>query len=168
MPEGDREKMIALDDWTASQVDASDRKFLSGFKPTIEVRDRDNTLFCYHGSPRSNTEQILPTTSEEELARIIYAAKRAEVYAGGHTHAQMVRKLGPSLVINPGSVGLPFFKDAEGRTRNPAWAEYAILTSSKDGARVELRRERYSLGDLRSAVRRSGMPDSQWWLADWV
>ena len=167
VPESEKEKLMSLDGWTESEIDATDRKFLSGFKPTLEVKDGRHSLFCYHGSPRSNTEQILPTTPDEELAKI-FSGKDAKAYVGGHTHSQMVRKLGDSLIINPGSVGLPFFKASDGRVTNPVLAEYATLTFAGDDLRVELRRQRYSKRNLIGAVQKSGMPDPEWWLRDWV
>lgn len=167
IPEGERQKMIALDAWTRSELDEADRRFLARFKPTIKVKGRKEVLLCYHGSPRSNTEQILPTTPEDELAKI-FAGSNALVYAGGHTHSQMVRKFGASLIINPGSVGLPFFRNPDGKAVNPAWAEYGVLTTSGDDLKVELRRERYSKQDLNEVVMKSGMPDPRWWLNDWV
>jgi putative phosphoesterase len=166
-PEAEREKLTALAEWNTSEIDATDRRFLSGFKPTVSVKSGRRSLLCYHGSPRSNTEQILPTTPDEEL-RKIFEGRDAQVYAGGHTHSQMVRKFGSSLIINPGSVGLPYFKAADGRVANPLWAEYAVLTSSRDGLRAELRREKYSRRNLTAAVMGSGMPDPRWWLKDWV
>ncbi|MDG7011854.1 MAG: metallophosphoesterase [Nitrososphaerota archaeon] len=92
-PEGERQKMISLDAWTDSEIDGADRGFLSGFKPTVELKAGKHPLLCYHGSPRSNTEEILPTTPEEELGKI-FKGNGALVYLGGHTHSQMVRKSG--------------------------------------------------------------------------
>jgi len=165
--EEQRRRMVALDRWTAAELDDADRMFLAGFRPTVEARDGHTSFLCYHGSPRSNTEGILPTTADKRLARIL-AGRSATIYAGGHTHAQMVRKLGTSMVINPGSIGLPFFRDTLGRFKNPAWAEYAMVTSSSSELKVELRRRKYSRSSLERAARRSGLPDPDWWLADWV
>lgn len=167
IPEGERKKLMALDAWTESEVDDAERGFLSRFKPTMRIKVGKRTLFCYHGSPRSNVEQILSTTPEDKLAKIL-EGRDASVYSGGHTHSQMVRKYGSSLVINPGSVGLPFFRRVDGKVMNPSWAEYAILTSSGDDLVVELRRKIYSKRDLRNAVVKSGMPDPEWWLRDWI
>jgi hypothetical protein len=80
----------------------------------------------------------------------------------------MIRRFGTSLIINPGSVGLPYFRKPDGSAVNPAWAEYAILTTSDDDLKVELRRKMYSRHDLKEAVMKSGMPDPYWWLKDWV
>ncbi len=167
MPEKERRNMVAIDRWTSAQLDAPRRKFISEFSATVEVDDRHNPILCYHGSPRSNTEEIRSTTPDEKLTEM-FAGHDTAVYAGGHTHAQMVRKFGRPTVINPGSVGLPFLIDEAGRTWNPAWAEYAMVTSTADDFRVELRRRRYGLDSLKDAARRSGMPDSVWWLRDWV
>ena len=167
MPKDDKRKMLSLHQWTASQINGADRKFLAGFSHTIEVEAGGRSLLCYHGSPRSNTEKIMPTTSIIRLSEI-FSGRSASIYAGGHTHEQMVRKYGPSLVINPGSVGLPFFVDADGTIRNPIWAEYAVVTISTGALKVDLRRTRYSHADLKEAVRSSGMPNSTWWLRDWV
>ena len=167
IPEGEEGRMMLLENWTRSEIDTTDRRFLSRFKRTIETKGGNRSLLCYHGSPRSNTEQILPTTPEEELGKI-FGEKNAQVYAGGHTHAQMVRKFGASLIINPGSVGLPFIKATDARVMNPVWAEYAVLTSSGEDLKVELRHQRYSKHDLKEVVLKSGMPDPEWWLKDWV
>jgi len=167
VPKEERERMMALDKWTGLQVDGSDRRFLAGFKPTIKFKGRNHSILCYHGSPRSNHEQILSTTPEERLIEA-FTGLNSHIYAGGHTHAQMVRKFGSSLVINPGSIGLPFLMDKEGKVRNPTWAEYAMVTSTGSDLRVDLRHVKYSLRDLRASVRSSGMPEPAWWLRDWL
>lgn len=160
-------RMEALDRWTRSQITSSDRKMLSSFKPTITLKLGGSLMLCYHGSPNSNTQGILPTTPDEELSRILSGAG-ATIFAGGHTHSQMMRRWRKSLIINPGSVGLPFEKGASGKIQNPAWAEYAMVTRQGGDLKVELRRTKYSLSELSQAVRSSGMPDTEWWLTGWV
>jgi len=161
-------RLKALDEWTRSRITNSDRKTLSTFKPTVTVKVGDAAMLCYHGSPRSNTERILSTTTDDNLAAV-FSTSRATIFAGGHTHTQMVRRWRDSVIINPGSVGLPFEQTSDGTMRNPAWAEYATVSvGPSTGLGVELRRVRYSLSKLSRVVRKSGMPDPEWWLADWV
>ncbi len=164
--EEDIRKMRALDRWTRSQITDSDKKHLSTFRPTIEIEVGESVLSCYHGSPRRNRETIFPTTPDEDLVRI-FSHRKASIFAGGHTHSQMSLHWRNSLIINPGSVGLPFEKDPSGRARNPAWAEYAVVTLDGGELKVELGRVRYSLSKLSAIVRKSGMQDPDWWLADW-
>ena len=167
-PREEVHRLEALDRWARSRITGSDRKRLSTFRPTITVRAGGSSMLCYHGSPRSNTERILPTTPDDQLAGA-FSKREAIVFAGGHTHTQMIRRWRNSMVVNPGSVGLPFEERADGTTRNPAWAEYAMVAlGERAGLGVELRRVSYSLSELAHAVKGSGMPDPEWWLADWV
>jgi putative phosphoesterase len=164
-PLEERRRMAALDRWTAAQLDDSDRKFLSGFSPTVEVKDGQVSLLGYHGSPRSNTEGILSATPGEKLSEFL-GSRDPTIFVGGHTHVQMFRRLGGAIVMNPGSVGLPYEKDSNGKFRNPTWAEYSIVTVNGQDISVELRRAKYDRATLEKAVRESGMPEPDWWLED--
>jgi putative phosphoesterase len=165
--EEDRERLEALDLWTRKKLTKSHRRYLSTFKPMLEVHfGPDQSLVCFHGSPSSNRDEIRPTTPNEELAHRLEGHK-ANVFVGGHTHIQMFRRFLGSLVINPGSVGLPFRIESSGRIRNTSTAEYAVVNSSGVALSVEFVSVPYSLSELRRAVRNSGMPDPDWWLSDW-
>lgn len=167
IPEEERKRLEALDLWTRKKLTKLHRHYLSTFKLIFEVHlGPHQSLLCYHGSPSSNTEGILPTVPDEELARRLEGHK-ANVFAGGHTHTQMFKRFLSSLVINPGSIGLPFQIESSGRMRNPPMAEYAIVSSFDGALSVELVSVTYSLSELRRAVRNSGMPDPDWWLSDW-
>jgi predicted phosphodiesterase len=166
--EEDRKRQEALDAWTRKNLTKSHRHYLSTFKPTLEVHlGPDQSLLCYHGSPSSNRDEIMPTTPNEELTRQL-EGQRANVFAGAHTHIQMFRPFLNSLLINPGSVGWPFRIESSGNIRYPSIAEYAIVSSSSGTLSVELVSVQYSLSELRRAVRTSGMPNPDWWLSDWV
>lgn len=157
-----------IDHWTVSQLVAEDFDYLRTFQPTVVVPLGDGTvLLCYHGSPRSFRDPIRPGTDHEQLAAM-FAGTSARVYAGGHTHEQMLRRHGQSFVVNPGSVGLPFDRVPATRdTRNPAWAEYAILTAEGERLSVDLRRVPFDVAALIRAAHESGMPHAEWWAADW-
>lgn len=95
--EEDRERLEALDLWTRKKLMKSHRRYLSTFKPMLKFQfGHDQSLVCFHGSPSSNRDEIRPTTPNEELARLL-EGHRANVFAGGHTHAQMLRRFVSSL-----------------------------------------------------------------------
>lgn len=154
--------------WGAKQMTAADRAFILTFRLTIEL-DLGNgrSLLCCHGSPRNNKEVILAATPDEELAEKL-GGQRAAVMAGGHTHTPLLRRFQDSFILNPGSVGLPFFSTPDGRRVNPAWAEYALVTVENGRLNINLRRVPYSLDALRTAVAQSDMPHPNAYLADWV
>ncbi len=158
---------VANELWAAAQLDEADRAAVAGYVPTLPLDFGDGfTLLCYHGSPRSFNDPVRPTTSEEELDGW-FPDSRALVMAGGHTHEAMIRRYGTSLLINPGSIGLPVIMTVEGRAINPAWAEYALVDWNASMLSIALRRVPYSLTDLHSAALQSGLPHADYWLADW-
>src|SRR5207302_1377714 len=67
--------------------------------------------------------------------------KKALVLAGGHTHLQMLRQHHGMLIVNSGSVGMPFREYASGGP--PVimpHAEYAIVDVRGATVSVDLRR----------------------------
>jgi putative phosphoesterase len=169
IPEEGRRKLGELHGWTLAKVSDSQVRHLSRFRSTMVVSlGANQTLLCYHGSPRSNRDRILPNMTEEEIGRHL-EGHSAAVFAGGHTHVQMCRRYQGSLVINPGSVGLPFQRNPSGETHNPVKAEYATVSVVRRGKAlaVELVSVVYPLSDLSRAVQRSDMPNKDWWLSNW-
>jgi hypothetical protein len=131
----------------------------------------DLTLLCYHGSPRSFKDRIYATTGTDELDQML-AGTTAYLYAGGHTHLQMLRRHHDVLVLNPGSVGLAYDRvpspEVPGvSVRNPPWGEYALLSSAGSHLSLDLRRVPFDVGALRQAARDNDMPHADWWCAEW-
>ncbi|MBI1742591.1 metallophosphoesterase family protein [Candidatus Acetothermia bacterium] len=155
--------------WGATQLSQSDLDFIRTFQPTVEVPlDGEKNLLCFHGSPRSNTEIIRATTPDEELGSIL-SGFYASIMVGGHTHTQMIRRFGETIVMNPGSIGLPYeFSWAKKEeVRNPPWAEYALISYEKEKLGIELRRVPVDIQAIRQAALQSTMPDAAEWAAGW-
>jgi predicted phosphodiesterase len=156
----------AVDLWCIQQLQPADLDFLRTFRPTVEVGlGSGSNLIAYHGSPRSNTEQIFPTLPDAEL-KIALAGSHATVLAGGHIHMQMIRRFEDMLIMNPGSVGLPY-EEVGGIARNPPWAEYAVIDAEVNHLHVELRRVIYDVRPTLEAAKTSGMPHAEKWVNDW-
>lgn len=182
----DAARMAEINRWGAAQLTEGDKAFFRSFQPTISLSlggaappspppsagegdgGRGRTLLCFHGSPRSYDEILRSTTPDAELDEA-FAGVRAAVLTGGHTHIQLLRRWRGALLLNPGSVGLPY--DAappDNDIHNPAWAEYAVLTADGPRLSVDLRRVPYALDDLRRSILASGMPHAAWWASEWV
>lgn len=87
------------------------------------------------------------------------AGHTATVMAGAHTHVPMVRRHKRTLIVNPGSVGLPF--EQMPFTNEPSilpWAEYAIIEWVKGVLSIELRQIPIDRKLIVQAVLASGMP----------
>jgi predicted phosphodiesterase len=155
-----------IDEWCLGQLDSNDLEFVSSFEPVVDLKlDGGKSLLCYHGSPASNNDVIKETTPDEDLERMFVGRDHA-LYAGGHTHFQMLRRFRTAMVINPGSVGMAYDR-TQGDVLFAPWAEYALLTASGDGLSVDYRRVPYDKSLVAQAVAESGMPHAQWLAAEW-
>jgi putative phosphoesterase len=164
--EEDKRRSRELDEWTRKQLTKSHRDYLRTFKSTISISPKNGPRFLgYHGSPRSNRQEIESTISEDELAKALQNHD-ADIFGGGHTHCQMFRRFKRSIVMNPGSVGLPLREDPIWRARNSTRAEYAIANFTGRLFSLELLEVPYYRRDLEAAVRESGLPNSEWWLSN--
>ncbi|OIH86959.1 YfcE family phosphodiesterase [Arthrobacter sp. UCD-GKA] len=75
---------------------------------TLELEGFGPVVFC-HGTPRDDEEVVLVDTRLERWAEA-FAELPEEVrtVVCGHTHMSFVRLVDRRLVINPGSVGMPY------------------------------------------------------------
>lgn len=151
--------IAAAVDWARSQLDSSSIDFLRTFQPDLHLAlDTETTLRLFHGSPRSHMENILATTAAADLDRML-AGFEATIMASGHTHIQMLRQHRGILLVNPGSVGLPFKEVTTGQPPTVLpHAEYAILEALDGIITVHLHRIPLSKESLRTAVEASDTP----------
>jgi predicted phosphodiesterase len=155
---------LEVEAWCAEQLDESDREFVRTFQPTIVLELDALKLLAYHGSPKSYHDQIVATTPEKTLNGY-FENTEANLYAGGHTHEQFVRRYTQSRVMNPGSVGLPYIFKKDGTEMRPLFAEYAVLETTPK-VNITFKRVPYAFEKLAKAVRASKMPYAEKWLAD--
>lgn len=148
--------------WSLAQLSESDIAFVQQFPSTIEIPlEAGKTLLCFHGSPRSFDEIILPETPAD-VVRQFLGGYDATLLTGGHTHTQQMRRLGNSWYFNPGSVSLPYNWElsdfARGRMRVDPWADYAIVTSEGASLGITFRHVPFDVNELARIVRASGRP----------
>jgi predicted phosphodiesterase len=122
---------------TRAALSAADVAFIRTFVPTVAL---DDGVFLFHGTPRSNTEDLLATTPAADVDAML-GGRKAMLFAGGHTHVQMLRQHRGMLVVNCGSLGQPFQEFAfNGPPIVLPHAEYAIVDVRAGNASVDLRR----------------------------
>jgi predicted phosphodiesterase len=112
-------------------------ELLFGLPPSVSL---DGALVC-HASPHDDTLTFMtePTDADHELL----AHTEEAVVFFGHSHIQFQREAeGGRLLVNPGSVGLPFDGDRR--------AAYALW---QGGDAVELRRVDYDFEGYATSVR---------------
>ena len=163
------EEMGSWDRPAHAQLDASHLDWLRTIPPTRVFRDQ--VLLC-HATPADDEvywlENVMPdgTVRMAPLEAIESAARgiTQSLILCGHTHiARAVRLADGRMVINPGSVGSPGYRDVhpfphviEAGTPN---ACYAILELADGEWRVTFRHVPYDHGAMAALARRNGQPE---------
>ena len=161
-------RFVEQGEWWARKLSAEDRAFLRTFVPWTELRVDGVSVLCFHGSPISYDHMILATTPHDDLLRMLEGFDHPLMLAG-HTHVQLARVINGTLVVNPGSVGLPFrgLPAGESQVISP-WAEYALVHIEDSRISVELRRTSYDVDGMLQHTIESGAPHAAWWAKTWV
>jgi predicted phosphodiesterase len=163
------EKMSSWDRPAHAQLDAGHLDWLRAVPPTRVFRDR---AFLCHATPDNDQvywlETVLPdgTVRMSSLEAIEQAATdiAQSLILCGHTHIARAVRLGDGrLVVNPGSVGSPGYRDThpfahliEAGTPD---ARYAILESKGDRWHVTFRHVPYDHDAMAALARRNGQPE---------
>ena len=161
----------AVTNWVRGQLSDDDLDWLREL-PLILTLPLANgaQLTCFHASPTSVDEVVASSTPASSVPGA-EQMRAGDLMAYGHTHLQMVRRIGQGHLINPGSVGLPGTGPGESGlpvNLDVAWAEYAIVEIESGKHDISLKRIPIDGSSLRLAVLDSGMPHPEWWLGFWA
>lgn len=153
------EQQLAVRDWSLAQLTQDDLAFIGHFSPTVEIRPgAGQKVLCFHGSPRSFNDIILPTTPDETVRQFL-AGFDATLFTGGHTHTQQLRRSEQGWYFNPGSVSLAY---NWGRSRPSIqadpWADYAIVSTADEAFGITFRHVPFAVDELAGIIRASGRP----------
>lgn len=153
------EQQLAVREWSLAQLSDEDKAFIAQFQPTIEIMmEADQKLLCFHGSPHSFDDILLPNTPEEVFQKVL-SGFDAKLLTGGHTHTQQFRRLDNAWYFNPGSVGLAYnWQLPDEQFHADPWADYAIVTSENEQIGVEFRHIPFDTDQLITIIRSSGRP----------
>src|ERR687894_324942 len=144
--------------WAAGALRPDQLERLAGLPHpvTLDLEGFGPTVFC-HGTPRDDEEVVLVDSPPERWSAVL-----ADLDPGvrtvvcGHTHMPFVRLVDRRLVVNPGSVGMPY-----GR----AGGAWALL---RDG-QVSLRHTDIDADAVCARITaESGYPDRAAWAAEYV
>jgi predicted phosphodiesterase len=154
-------------EWTVSQLSKTDLEFMTQFSPTVEIELSDNPnnnkkLLCFHGSPKSYDDHILPPMDDPELAELLGDDLSTRIYTGGHVHSQIVRRIGDTFYFRPGSVGRVYDRNrSEEEFRLDPRAEYALLTVTGDQLSLEFRQVPMNIEKLSRIWKATKRPDAE-------
>lgn len=143
--------------WAAAQLRDDQVDRLAGLPTsvTLPVAGLGDVLFC-HATPRDDEEVVLVDSRLERWAEVLAGVPpRVGTVVCGHTHMPYARLVDRRLVVNPGSVGMPY---------GGAGAYWALL-----GPGVQLRRADFDADAACARVAaESGYPDAAGWADEYL
>jgi putative phosphoesterase len=138
--------------WAAAQLrpDQADRLAALPLSVSREIAGLGRVVFC-HATPRDDEEVVLVDSRLDRWTEVMSTLDDdVTTVVCGHTHMPYVRLAHRRLVVNPGSVGMPY---------GGAGAHWALL-----GGGVSLRRTAFDPDEACARITaESGYPDAAAW-----
>lgn len=107
--------------WTVRRLSKESLRYLASLPAEARIDLDGHRVVAIHGdTPQPGTllDESTPDADIVALAREL----DADCIVSGHTHRPVVRRIGPLLVVNPGSVG-----EGTADDRRPAWAWIEVV-----------------------------------------
>jgi putative phosphoesterase len=152
------ESPYAISQWAAQQLRPDQIELLDSLAhPEMLSMDGFGTVLFCHGTPRADDEVVLVDSSTQRWSEV-FSELDPDVgtVVCGHTHMPFQRLVDRRLVVNPGSVGMPYGRPG------PHWALLA-------GGVVQLRSTEVDLHRLaEQTVAASEYPDVHEWADTYI
>lgn len=156
------------DAFAAAAIDDAQRAWLAALPATLDVPDWQ--LFLCHGVPADDRLYLLESPVDGRLvaARPDQIARRlgdvhAGIVASGHSHIPRVVQHHGTLIVNPGSVGLPAYEHTGAHAHvsevGSPLARYAVLERDAGGTRVVSVALPYDVAAAAARTDANGRPD---------
>lgn len=169
------DRMGASDAFAARALGAGERAWLAALPASLQAAQGE-VLAC-HGTPHIDLHYLLetvtpdfgrhgslglrPATADEVSGRL--GGVHPRVLLCGHSHVPRCVISGPTLIVNPGSVGLQAYDDIHPwphhMENGSPWARWALLERGTAGWRVELRATPYDHSLSARRAEQAGRPD---------
>jgi len=131
--------------WIAERLDNVSQRSIPEWPLTctVDVDGLGEVMFC-HATPQNDVDCFTRATPADRVARL-FAGVTTPVVVCGHTHMQFDRLVGPTRIVNAGSVGAPFAP--------PAGAHWLLI-----GPDIQLRQTPYDVAAAADELRATGFP----------
>lgn len=149
-PRNRKETVIAEDfAYHQSLLDDSDQQWLGNLPTSATLSVEGLSLELYHATPDSLHTITWPWAPNDEILSL-FASDQTDIVLFGHIHHSFVRYAGGKVVVNPGSIGLPFDGDPR--------ASYAVVDMGHGQLATQIRRVPFDIELAISEASRVGMP----------
>jgi len=153
MPDEALDLMNKERDWTFAQLDSEDIDYLKQLPTEKNIHIGNVNIFAFHATPDSLFDVVLPNTNDEVLQEKMISKTDADIYVYAHIHRPYIRSVQGKIVMNIGSVGLPF----DGITK----ASYGLLEIKNGNIRTSIERVNVDIEQVAQKYKDVGYPNAE-------
>jgi putative phosphoesterase len=140
-------------EWTVSQLDQHDIDYLGSLPTELNLVIEDVSISAFHATPDSLFEVVLPNANDDLLKSALMSASDSDIFIYAHIHRPFIRYMGGKVLINIGSVGLPF----DGLAK----ASYAIVEIDQGRISTSIERVHFSVEEVIRQYKEVQYPNSE-------
>jgi putative phosphoesterase len=137
VPQQALEMMNLERQWIVEKLEPSDIDYLESLPVRLSLSIEDVEISAFHATPTSLFDVIPPNASDDQVETSLMQEKEAQVYVYAHIHKPYIRYINGKVIMNIGSVGLPF----DGLTK----ASYGLVEIENGHLKTSIRRVCYEL-----------------------
>jgi putative phosphoesterase len=119
-------------DWTVSRLEQSDIHFLESLSTQVTCEAYGIKIIGFHATPDGLFEVVHPHADDEILKTRMMKPSDAQIVVYGHIHRPYIRFIKGKVIMNTGSVGLPFDGTAK--------ASYGLIEIENGNFRTSIER----------------------------
>jgi putative phosphoesterase len=95
-------------EWTVSQLEPADLDYLKNLPTQINFEANGVAINAFHATCDSLFEVVLPDADDQTIETKLTQTSDAQIYVYAHIHKPYIRYINGKIIMNIGSVGLPF------------------------------------------------------------
>jgi len=138
-------------EWTVSRLDESELAYLESLPTIIQTDIEGVSVNAFHATPESLFKVVLPDASDETILTKLMTNEDADLYVYGHIHKPYIRYIEGKIIMNIGSVGLPF----DGMAK----ASYGLVEIQGTNIQTSIQRVGYDLEKVIRLYQQVGYPN---------
>ncbi|GGC84710.1 serine/threonine protein phosphatase [Thalassobacillus devorans] len=136
--------------WAHANMTSESVNYLNELPREITEEYKGINIHGFHATPADLFEVVLPDATEDEMKDRLMVNQLADVYIYGHIHKPYIRYINGKMVVNTGSVGLPFDGLAQ--------PSYVLIDIGENGVQSSIVRTNYELAGLVEDIEVSDYP----------
>lgn len=140
-------------DWTLTKLNQTDIDYLQNLPDQIHCEAEGIKINAFHATPDSLFEVVLPETEDQLIESKLMKENDCDIFIYGHIHKPYIRYINGKVVMNIGSVGLPF----DGMAK----ASYGLVEIENGHIRTAIQRVKYNLDTVVDLYKKENYPNAE-------